>query len=126
MSTLDCRVGDRLDVVLTGRDIRLTCSVIEISDGRLHVAIEGDGLSPQDADRISLSTISDLVRMAKGDHAAFVQRVVDAVANQQKLPPASLATAHHCRFGRWCDNVSDLRAMALPSFKSIAAPRVRP
>jgi methyl-accepting chemotaxis protein len=122
VSTLDCRVGDRLDVVLTGRDIRLTCSVIEISDGRLHVAIEGDGLSPQDADRISLSTISDLVRMAKGDHAAFVQRVVDAVANQQKLPPASLATAHHCRFGRWYDNVSDLRAMALPSFKSIAAP----
>jgi hypothetical protein len=122
LSKLEYRVGETLDVALTRSGLRLTCSVVETSDGRVHAAIEGEGLSSQDADRISLTTISDVVSMAKSDHVAFVQRVVDAVAGQQKVSPTSLATAHHCRFGRWYDNVSDLRSMTLASFKSIAAP----
>jgi methyl-accepting chemotaxis protein len=33
-----------------------------------------------------------------------------------------LASPHHCRFGRWYDNVSDSAAIALPSFKAIKQP----
>ena len=60
--------------------------------------------------------------MAKDDHTAFVKRVVDIVAAGEKLPPDSLASPHHCRFGRWYDNVSDDATMALPSFKAIKQP----
>lgn len=122
VSALACRVGDTLDVVLAGSGHRLTCSVADVSGGRFHVAIEGEGLSSRDADQISLTTMSDVVRVAKSDHTSFVQHVVDAVASQQKLSPTSLATAHQCRFGHWYDNVSDPKAMALRSFKAIAAP----
>jgi len=88
----------------------------------MHIALLGDGLSPAEADRISLATIAELMRLAKSDHEAFVKRVVDAVASRDKLPPDSLPTPHHCRFGLWFDDVSDPKAMTLPSFKAIKIP----
>ena len=75
-----------------------------------------------EADRISLTTIAELIRVAKDDHVAFVKRVADAVTAGEKLSPDSLSSPHHCRFGRWYDSVSDLASMALPSFKAVKAP----
>ena len=86
------------------------------------VAFSGDGLQARDADRISLETIPELVRLAKGDHVAFVKKVVDAVAAGEKLPHGSLPTRHHCRLGRWYDGVSDPATRALGSFKALNEP----
>ncbi len=88
----------------------------------MHIALLGDGLSPAEADRISLATVAELTRLAKSDHEAFVKRVADAVVSHDKLPPNSLPTPHHCRFGLWFDDVSDPQAIALPSFKAIKVP----
>jgi methyl-accepting chemotaxis protein len=44
------------------------------------------------------------------------------VSAKEKLPPNSLPTPHHCRFGRWYDNVSDREAMDLAPFRTIRAP----
>ena len=65
----------------------------------MHVTFLGDGLPTGEADRISQTTVAELLRLAKDDHVAFVKRVADAVANGEKLPPDSLASPHHCRFG---------------------------
>jgi methyl-accepting chemotaxis protein len=62
------------------------------------------------------------MQKAKEDHTGFVKRVIDIVASSEKSPPDSLASSHHCRFGRWYDNVSDERAIALPSFKALRRP----
>jgi hypothetical protein len=82
----------------------------------------GDGLSSTQADRVSLETIPGLVKQTKADHAAFIQRVVDAVETHEPLPAISLGTAHHCRLGRWYDGVSDPMTRALARFKTLEEP----
>ena len=122
VTDLHAQPGQRVDIALSRFDIRLAGTVTEQSEDGLHIGFVGDGLAATEADRISLASVTALVGMAKGDHASFVQRVVDIVAAGEKLPPDTLASPHHCRFGRWYDNVSDNAAMALPSFKAIKRP----
>jgi hypothetical protein len=103
-------------------EMRLQGTVDADAKGALHIAFLGDGLPSAEADRISLTTIEELVRVTKSDHVAFVKRVADAVANGQKQAPDSLASSHRCRLGLWYDDVSDGHARSLPSFKAMKAP----
>ncbi len=48
--------------------------------------------------------------------------MVDAVEAREKPQHGSLATAHHCRLGRWYDGVSDHATLELASFKAIEKP----
>jgi methyl-accepting chemotaxis protein len=121
-TTLRCQPGRAVDIGLSGSGTRLHGSVVEQTEDGMHVAFTGDGLTAAEADRISLTTVGELVRLTKADHVAFVKRVVDAVTAGNKLPPDSLATGHHCRLGRWYDNVSDPATLALPSFKALDEP----
>jgi methyl-accepting chemotaxis protein len=116
------QLGQHLDIGLSRFGIRLEGTVLDQSEGGLHIAFVGDGLPSADADRISLTTIADLMRLASDDHVAFVKRVADAVAARDKLPPDSLSSPHHCRFGLWYDTVSDAATMALPSFTAVKQP----
>ncbi len=121
-TALAYRAGQRVEIALTQFGIRLDGTAAESTEGGMHIAFLGDGLPADQADRISLTTIGELMRLANDDHVAFVKRVADAVAAGQKLPPGTLASPHHCRFGLWYDAVGDTAAMALPSFKAIDAP----
>ncbi len=114
--------GQRVGIAMSRFGDCLDGTVVAPSEDGLHVAFLGDGLAATEADRISLESIAELVQKAKGDHMEFVKRVVDSVATREKLPPDSLPSPHHCRFGRWYDSVSDGVAMALPSFKAIKRP----
>lgn len=114
--------GQRVEITLPRFSIRIAGTVVDQSEDGLHITFLGDGLAAAEADRISLTTVGELMQKAKDDHSAFVKRVVDIVAAGEKLPPDSLASPHHCRFGRWFDNVSDGPAMALASFKAIRKP----
>ncbi len=119
---LRCQAGQQIELALSRFGIRMKGSVVHASDGRLRMAFAGDGLPAGDADRISLETIPDLVRLAKDDHSDFVKKVVDAVEAREKPQHGSLATAHHCRLGRWYDGVSDHATLELASFKAIEEP----
>jgi hypothetical protein len=121
-TALRCPVGQRIEVVLTAFNMRLQGTVVAEAKGALHIALLGDGLPAAEADRISLTTIDELVRVTKSDHVAFVKRVADAVANGQKLVPDSLASSHRCRLGLWYDDVSDAHARSLASFQALRAP----
>jgi methyl-accepting chemotaxis protein len=114
--------GQKIDLTLTRFGTHIAGSVADRSDDGLHITFLGDGLAPAEADRISLTSVAELITKAKEDHTAFVKRVVDIAAAGEKLPPDTLASPHHCRFGRWYDNVSDARAMALQAFKAIKRP----
>jgi methyl-accepting chemotaxis protein len=122
VTTLRCQPGHVVDVGLSRFGTRLAGNVIEPAEDGLRIAFNGDGLSPAEADRISVTTIGDMVKLTKGDHVAFVKRVVDAVAAQDKLPPEKLATHHSCRLGHWYDGISDPATLELPSFKAINEP----
>jgi methyl-accepting chemotaxis protein len=119
---LQCQAGEQIDVDLPRFGTRLRAKVVQQVEDALRVAFCDDGLQSEVADRISLETIPDLVALTKSDHLAFVKKVVDAVEARIKVPPASLATAHHCRLGRWYDNVSDPITRALGSFKALNEP----
>ena len=119
---LQCQPGQRVELVLTRFGMRLQGSVIHSANDALRIAFAGDGLPAGDADRVSLETIPDVVRLTKDDHVAFVKKVLDAVEAREKLPPGSLATAHFCRLGRWYDGVSDPATLAMASFKAINEP----
>ena len=119
---LRCQTGQKVELTMSRFGIRLKGSVVHASEGRLRIGFAGGGLPAADADRISQETIPDLVRLTKQDHVAFVKKVVDAVEACEKQPPGSLATAHHCRLGRWYDGVSDHATLELESFKAIEDP----
>jgi hypothetical protein len=122
VTTLRCQPGQRVEVAMSRLGTRLTGEVVAQAENGLRIAFTGEGLSTAEADRISLTTIADLVKLTKADHMAFVKRVSDSVAKQDKLPPDQLATQHHCRLGHWYDGVSDPETLALPSFIAIAEP----
>ena len=122
VTTLRCQPGHGVDIGLSRLGPRLSGKVIAQAKDGLHMVFTGAGLPAADADRISLTTIADLVTLTKADHTAFVKRVTDAVAGQQKLQPENLATQHQCRLGHWYDGVSDPETLALASFKAIAKP----
>ena len=121
-SQCHCQVGQQINLTLSRFGQRLQGRVLHATGDRLRITYTGSELPADDADRISLSTIPDLVRLTKEDHIAFVKRVVDAVEARQVLPAGSLATAHRCRLGRWYDGVSDDGTLALASFKAIEDP----
>ena len=121
-TTAGCRTGLAIEVVLTRYGKRIEAAVAHAADGKLRIAFNGEGLPTADADRISLETIPDLVRLTRDDHLAFCQKVAGAVETGAKQPPASLATPHHCRLGRWYDGVTDPATRALPSFQAMDAP----
>jgi hypothetical protein len=114
--------GQALGIALPRFGVRLAGNVVAQSDQGLHIAFTGGGLAPAEADRISVTTIAELVQKAKDDHVAFVQRVADIVASGEKQPPDHLPSPHHCRFGRWYDRVSDAAALSLASYKAIQTP----
>ncbi len=116
------QAGERIEVMLSRFGKRLQGNVVHASERRLRIAFAGDGLQAGDADRISEETIPDLVRLTKEDHVAFVKQVVDIVEAREKPPQGGLATAHHCRLGRWYDEVSDHATIALVSFKELEEP----
>ncbi|HEY2616202.1 MAG TPA: methyl-accepting chemotaxis protein [Acetobacteraceae bacterium] len=115
-------LGEQVEVAMSRFGIRIPATVVEHAGDGMHLTFVGDGVAADEADRISLASVAELMQKAREDHAGFVKRVVDIVASGEKLPPESLASSHHCRFGRWYDNVSDDRAMALPSFRALKQP----
>ena len=117
-----CEVRQAVEISLGHFGMRLPGTVVATDEDGVRIAFSGEGLPAAEADRISLTTTAEMVKLVKDDHTAFVKRVVDAVAARDKLPPGSLATQHHCRLGRWYDYVTDPGTLALPSFKSIAEP----
>ena len=121
-TALRCPIGQPVDISLRQFGMRLTGTVVATNPDGLRVAFSGGGLPQAVADRISLATTAEMVKLVKDDHLAFVKRVTDAVTARDKLPPGSLATQHHCRLGRWYDHVSDPATLALPSFIAIAEP----
>ena len=116
------QAGQRIELILSRFGKRLHGSVVHASEGKLRIAFSDDGLQAGDADRISVETVPDLVRLTKEDHVAFVKHVVDIVEAREKPPQAGLATAHHCRLGRWYDGISDHDTLALVSFKALEEP----
>ena len=121
-TTLRCLPASPIELGLTRFGLRLQGQVAEQTDGGLHIAFTGAGLPAAEADRISLTTIADLVTLTKADHLAFVKRVADAVAAGDKLAPESLATQNGCRLGRWYHSVGDPATRALAAFRAINEP----
>jgi methyl-accepting chemotaxis protein len=116
-----CHAGQSVEIAprLLGR--RLRGRVMARSDEGMHIGFVDDSVAASDVERISLSTVADIVRVTKQDHLAFVQRVNDAATTGQ--PPAGgLASAHSCRLGRWYDSLTDPVTLALPAFQAIAEP----
>jgi methyl-accepting chemotaxis protein len=122
VTTLRCQVGHVVDIGVSRFGTRLAGNVIEQAENGTRIAFTGAGLLAAEADRISVTTIADVVKLTKGDHVAFVKRVADAVAARDKLPPEKLATHHSCRLGHWYDGIGDPATLALASFKAISEP----
>ena len=120
--TEDWAVGQPIGIDMGEFGGRMQGTIMGRLEGGLHVAFTGGELSKGEADRISLATIPHLVRLAKGQHVAFVERVLNAVAGRESLAARDLATHTNCRLGRWYESVSDPVTLALPSFKGIADP----
>ena len=124
-TTLRCRGGQELGIVLPRLGKRLTGQVVHVGEHGLHVGFVGAGLDSDEVDALSQSTIRDLVQQAKSDHQAFARRLAEAVQGGQALPEHEAANHHACRFGTWYDHISDDQTLALPSFRGIEEPHRR-
>ncbi len=116
-----CQPGQQLEISLQRFGKRLVGSVTAVSPGAVRINFRGEGMPSAEVDRISLTTVAELVKLTKDDHLGFVKRVVDAVTGGH-APEGGLATHHTCRLGRWYDSLTDAATLALPSFRAIAEP----
>ena len=121
-TALHCQAGQSVELTLNRSGTSWRGTVAHASSGRARIAFTGDGISASEADRISLETIPDLVRLTKADHVEFVRKVLDAVESRAAPNESNLATAHHCRLGRWYDGVGDAATRRLASFEAIEEP----
>ena len=117
-----CQPGQRVELVLSRFGLRLQGSVVHSTDDGLRFAFAGDGLSAGRRRPHQPGDNPGAGEAGQGDHVAFVKKVVDAVEANAETAPGSLATAHHCRLGRWYDGISDPATLALASFKAIDEP----
>jgi methyl-accepting chemotaxis protein len=116
-----CQTGQSVEIAPRSLGRRLSGRVIARAEEGMHIAFIDDSIARPDVERISLTTVADIVRVTKDDHVAFVQRVNDAAAAGQP-PSGGLASAHSCRLGRWYDSLTDPVTLALPAFRAIAEP----
>ena len=121
LTKAECQPGQQIDITLQRLGKRLQGRVTAASEGALHICFSGEGMQSAEVDRISLTTVAELVKLTKDDHLGFVKRVVDAVAAAH-VPESGLVTHHTCRLGRWYDSLTDTATLALPSFRAIAEP----
>jgi methyl-accepting chemotaxis protein/hemoglobin-like flavoprotein len=91
------------------------------SDGA-HLQFDHGVMTADQADKIALEDCRRIVELAKSDHKAFVQKVLDAVNGAGQAVAADLSTHHSCRLGRWYDHVNDLKTMNLPAYREMAEP----
>ncbi|MGZ8996061.1 MAG: CZB domain-containing protein, partial [Rhodospirillales bacterium] len=66
----------------------------------------------------------EMLAIAKADHKAFVQKILDAVEGRITLKADKLADHEHCRFGHWYLHAAG-GVRTLPAFARIADPHQR-
>ena len=113
--------GSRIQIRLAQFGSDIAAQVVNTSRQGLHVSFS-QHISAALADRVARETAAEMVRLTTADHVAFVQRVVSAVDEHQNLNPASLATHHGCRLGRWYDSVTDAITIGLPAYRELDEP----
>ena len=114
--------GGQVTVSLPSYKLALRGSVVARHDNRLHIRLDERKVSRDEVNRMSRDGVGELVRLAKQDHLAFVEKIVEAVNGQRTLLPADLSTHHSCRLGRWYDSVNDPKTMRLSTYKGMAGP----
>ncbi|MBD1549693.1 methyl-accepting chemotaxis protein [Roseibium aggregatum] len=63
-----------------------------------------------------------LCYMAKIDHALFKKRVIDTCLGTDNWNVADVPDHHHCRLGKWYDQITDESIRSLPAFQSLIVP----
>jgi hypothetical protein len=121
---LVCAPGTALTLAVPQEGLRQTVTVVDRSGDKLHVHFS-TRIEPARVDAVAGASIGRVVERAKDDHRAFVARIGAALAGEQAVAAASLATHHTCRLGRWYDSVADEALRALPAFAALATPHRR-
>ncbi|HEY1932498.1 MAG TPA: methyl-accepting chemotaxis protein [Acetobacteraceae bacterium] len=116
-----CQAEQQVEIVLQHLGKRMKGQVTMASGGGVHVRFTDGGIAAAEVDRISQTTVAELVNVTKSDHLAYVRRVSD-IAGSGEVPAGGMATQHSCRLGRWYDSLTDAATLALPSFRAIAEP----
>jgi methyl-accepting chemotaxis protein len=119
---LPSQIGQQLTLELPRLSSRLQGVVVAQTQDGLHLAFTGKGLSAADADRLSLTTVRELVQMAKQNQAAFLQHALGATAGSGAARGDRSTLADADWFGAWYEGVNDPLTLALPSFNAIAEP----
>ena len=122
LTKLHFQPGQRVEIALAGSATRLNANVVAPTEDGAHLEFTGQGLSSADVDRMSLTTVAELVKLTKADHLAFVKRVTDSIAAGDGLTPDKLASHHQCRLSRWYDGIADPPTLSLPAFQALAEP----
>ncbi|MCK7610961.1 methyl-accepting chemotaxis protein [Roseibium sp. CAU 1639] len=63
-----------------------------------------------------------LIEMARIDHVLFKKRVVDTVTGHDDWASTAMPDHHHCRLGKWYDNIKNEKIRAHSAFKNLVAP----
>ncbi|HYD70187.1 protoglobin domain-containing protein [Azospirillum sp.] len=120
-TALNVGQGATIEVGLPG-GIAARGTVVAHTKEGVHVRFSDGVLSAADADRISLESMRKIVELAKNDHRAFVDKIVEALEGKRQMIAADLSTHHSCRLGRWYDHVNDPVTMRLHAYRGMADP----
>lgn len=66
-----------------------------------------------------------LVKLAQSDHVIWKRRLANMIIGREGLRANELADHHHCRLGKWYDQVDDARFRRHPAFAALEAPHCK-
>lgn len=111
--------GTKVILAMPGEGVEMRAEISAATDSFYHLHFVDGALDSAKVESLSRNSIGALLETTKEDHRQFVRRIGDAVTGKMALLPSELSTHHTCRLGRWYDNVTDDRMMALASFKKL-------
>jgi len=111
--------GAHVSFVIPAEQLELRAEISAATEAFYHLHFSDSSLPTERVDALSKASVGRLLDTTKEDHRQFVQRIADAVEGKASLQVAELSTHHTCRLGRWYDNVTDDRMMALSAFKRL-------
>ncbi|ASP36410.1 methyl-accepting chemotaxis protein [Labrenzia sp. VG12] len=95
---------------------------LQLSDMQRILKTSNDHFSESAKSFFDADSDRSLLEMARIDHVLFKKRVVDTVTGHDDWASSAMPDHHHCRLGKWYDNIQNEKIKSHPIFVSLVAP----
>ncbi len=89
------------------------------------MGVADQGITADMDDVMTMQVPNATILRAKSDHVIWKKKLAEMVIGRQTLNPDELADHHHCRLGKWAQNITDPDIKNHPAFRALENPHAQ-